>query len=180
MSASMLLKGVSSAGGTWQGHLELLINISSFSVCTVGQKYLVSRYQPLSITAIAFILAALSSLPVAATFFPDRLLWNFPTEEAYVMLYTVFCVTCFNFTMMNWCLVRIDATVVSVYQLTQPVFTALFAWLHLHEPVGWTDALALSSVLIGLVMTNKGSEPVRIPCSESVGGPESRTLVNVT
>lgn len=98
----------------------------------------------MGVTAVACILCAVFLEP-----FP-----NFATVEPvawWILVYLVLCCSCLCYALQNIALAHIPSAIVSLTQCLEPIFTALFAFLFLHERlsvVGLSGAMLLVFCII--------------------------------
>lgn len=98
----------------------------------------------MAVTAVACIFCALFLEP-----FPD-----FAAVEPvawWILIYLVLCCSCLCYALQNIALAHIPSAIVSLTQCLEPIFTALFAFLFLHEKlstIGFCGAMLLVLCII--------------------------------
>ena len=61
---------------------------------------------------------------------------------------------------MTWANQHLDATIISVYSILQPITTALLSFFFLDGALRWQDGLGSALILCGLITTNWESQDV--------------------
>src|SRR6185503_5124529 len=94
----------------------------------------------------------------AAVLSHDRL-WP-PTRHDWLVLIALALVSHLGGqTLIAYAFGHLPASISSLNLLLQPVVAAAAAWIALHEPVTWPQAIGAAVVLVGLLIGNRSRKP---------------------
>jgi drug/metabolite transporter (DMT)-like permease len=153
----VLLWGTYTAGNPSRvlGDLLILANCLSFAAFLVLGKPLMDCYDPLSVTAWMFTLAAVLVVPFA--------LWRglvpqvaaLDGASAAWLTFIVLGPTVLTYLLNARALRRVHASTVAAFTYVQPIFAAVAAWLLLGQEVEWRIVPAAALVFAGLWLVSR-------------------------
>ena len=120
-------------------------------------KNLRTRFSTVTIMAWSGIFST-AGLFAAAVLSHDRL-WP-PTRHDWLVLIALALVSHLGGqTLIAYAFGHLPASISSLNLLLQPVVAAAAAWIALHEPVTWPQAIGAAVVLVGLLIGNRSRKP---------------------
>ena len=148
------------------GHVLLIISEFCAAAYILLQKPLFAYWSPLAITTSQYCVGAMCMLVVSSTTWSDPEAWHFKDSEWWAIIYAAVACSGIAYLMMTWANQHIDATLVSLYGVLQPITTALLAFLFLGESLFWQDAIGAILIITGLITTS-------LPAGDDLGEVET-------
>lgn len=150
-------RGLAAERATLAGDALVLAAVAAWAAYTARSRELVTRLDPLSVTAAATVFGALVFLPLGV---PAVLAQDFARVSlrgwlglAYVGLVT----SVVTYLIWSWALARAEASRVAGFSNLQPVAAALLAWLLLGTPLTLHFALSAAVILAGVALAERGA-----------------------
>ncbi len=138
------------------GDLLILLAVVAWAVYVVWGKPYAERYGAITFTGASIVAGSVLYLPVgvalshASSF--ERLSPGGWGTVAYLVVFT----SVVAYLLYYWALAREDASRVAIWSNTQPVFTALLAWVAYRDPLTPSFVAGGVLVLLGVAMTQRG------------------------
>jgi drug/metabolite transporter (DMT)-like permease len=140
------LSGHSSGGLT--GDLMMVAAVICWAIYTLGSRRLVSRHSPVGVTGLSMAIGTLIYVPV---------MWGHVRAVEWLALSARTWISIFAlgvaYTIWYAAVRQIGSARTSVYSNVIPIVAMATAVLFLGEPIGWTQVLGASAVLLGVALT---------------------------
>lgn len=142
------------------GDAVLFINIVGWSLFLILSRPMLQKYPAFSIISYAFVLSSLVTLPFI--FFGTHKLpgADLSSHGWLWMSFVVLFSTILTYFLNYYALARLPASTVATYIFLQPLFTALFAHLILHEPITAQMLLYGIAILTGVAIAMESYRPL--------------------
>jgi len=146
------------------GHSFLVASNACGATYVLLQKPLYAFFDPLFITAAQYAVAALAMILVSISAWGDAGAWSFASKEWVTLIYAAVGCSSLAYFMMTWANEHLDATLINLYGVLQPIITGVLAYIFLDEALYWQDALGAGLIMAGLAATShatsNGSKPL--------------------
>jgi len=149
------LSGEIEASRALLGDLLVLLAVLAWAVYAVWGKPYAERYGVVTTTGITIVTGTLLYLPVGIFFSRAADFRALSGAGWGSIAYLVVLTSVVSYLLYYWALAREDASRVAIWSNTQPVLTALLAWLVYGDPL--TPAFAVGGLLVmaGVAMTQQ-------------------------
>ena len=149
------LSGEIEASRALLGDLLVLLAVVAWAVYAVWGKPYAERYGVVTTTGITIVTGTLLYLPVGIFFSRAADFRALSGAGWGSIAYLVVLTSVVSYLLYYWALAREDASRVAIWSNTQPVLTALLAWLVYGDPL--TPAFAVGGLLVmaGVAMTQQ-------------------------
>ncbi len=137
------------------GFLILQIGMSSWALGSIFQKRQESRAHPIVTGAVHQLAAGLAALPLALLIPEHAIVWNWRGVGA--VGYLVVFGSIVGYSSYAFALDRLPVAVVSVYPYINSIVAVTLGWLFYREPFGWTGAVAMSVIFVGVGVVKRQS-----------------------
>ncbi len=148
--ALLLDRGLAAALAPLVGDLLLLCAVVAWVAWTLASRDLARRYSGLQMASWTMLAAGLQAALCAPFLLDLPDVATVPTSAWLSLGYLVAFTSVVAYILWSYALVRAEASRVAVFTNLQPVFTALFAWLILGEPIGWGIVIGGALVILGV------------------------------
>jgi drug/metabolite transporter (DMT)-like permease len=151
----LALDHTDASAATWWGDALAMAGLLCFSFFTVRSKRLAARYDPVSLNAYAFGIAALFCLPFLGAHFSD-VPWPAITWTGWLsLLYSATAGSAGAYLAYYAALRLLTASQVSAFQYVQPVLSTFFGAVFLHELWGARFAAGAALILAGVFLAER-------------------------
>lgn len=138
---------------TLAGDALIAINCASYAIYLVVSKPLTRRYDPLTVVAWIFTVAAILLVPVAAPLTLGGVRWGAVSWKAWTAYaWIVIFPTGLTYWLSSWALRRANPSLVAMYVYIQPILTAALAIPLLGEWPTWPAAAAALAIFGGMTL----------------------------
>lgn len=142
------------------GALAVVLAAFVGAVYTIAGKKMMNRYNPLSLTAYAFLIGNLGLIPfLSASFFEEILQLSLVTWAA--VLFLAIFPTVIAYSLWYTALEVKQASEISVFLYATPVISTLLGAIFLHERITIFYVIGGAFVLVGLYVVNKQRRKAR-------------------
>lgn len=135
------------------GNGILLFGGASYALYLVLTKPILSRHDPLRVTAWVFLFSGLTTLPIGLGGVMNVAATGLTGIGWASVIYVVVGATTLPYLLNNWALVRVTASVVAVYIFVQPIVAGTLGRLLLSEAFGPNTAVAALLVVTGVMLS---------------------------
>jgi drug/metabolite transporter (DMT)-like permease len=136
------------------GAIYLFISDLGAATFILSQKPLLRTYEPAVVVAGAYGVGAVCmALTAAAWKGAEPATWHVSQTEACVLVFLVLVCGALDYALLTWANKHLDATIVAMYGILQPLATALIAFALLGESLSPLSALGGGAVVAGMVAT---------------------------
>ncbi len=139
------------------GDLLIFLNCFSFSLYLVLSKPLAARVNPLNLIAWQFIMAAVVMVPLGVWAGLVDQVQTAGSFEWWMVAYIILGPTVATYVLNATALRRVSSSTVAVFIYIQPMFTTVFAWWLLDEPLTWRLLPAALLVFVGVGIVSRRS-----------------------
>jgi drug/metabolite transporter (DMT)-like permease len=153
----LFARGLAAERASLAGDALVLAAVCAWAAYTARSRELLTRLDPLLVTAAATLFGTLVFLPLGV---PAVLAQDFARISlrgwlglAYIALVT----SVLTYLIWSWALARTEASRVAGFSNLQPVAAALLAWLLLGTPLTVHFAVSAAVVLAGVALAERGS-----------------------
>jgi drug/metabolite transporter (DMT)-like permease len=150
-----LLTGSAGARGLL-GDFLVLVGVVAWAVYVVWGKPYAERYGVITTTGLSIVMGSLLYLPVGLALSHVESFRALSTAGWGSLAYLVVLTSVVSYLIYYWALAREDASRVAIWSNTQPVLTALLAWVLYGDPLSPSFAAGTVLVIAGVVMTERG------------------------
>lgn len=150
-AAMLILQGEKSdaASNPLLGDTLIFLNAAVFTYYLVAVKPLMTKYGLFTLLKWIFLAGTVILTPIGL---PDLMAasWDFPVEIWWGVVYVVVGITFVTFLLNMFALKQLSPNVVTSYIFTQPVLTAIFAWLLEGQIISSTAVISSVLIFIGV------------------------------
>ncbi len=144
--------GVNLSASAVTGNLLLLTGSAAYSVYLVLTRPILSRHDPIRVVTWIFVMAGLTTLPFGHAEVRE-ILHNGLSPSGYASVtFVVIGATVIPYLLNSWALARVQASIVAVYILVQPIVAGTTGRIFLGEHFGPGTALAAALIVSGVAM----------------------------
>jgi drug/metabolite transporter (DMT)-like permease len=156
LAARGQLSGDAQASRALAGDLLVLLAVVAWAVYVVWGKPYAERYGVVATTGLTIVTGSLLYLPVGLAFSRGSSFQALSGPGWGSVAYLVVLTSVVSYLLYYWALAREDASRVAIWSNTQPVLTALLAWVVYGDRL--TPAFVAGGLLViaGVVMTQRG------------------------
>jgi drug/metabolite transporter (DMT)-like permease len=144
--------GVDLSANASLGNILLFMGASSYSLYLVLTRPILSRHDPLRVVSWMFLFAGLTVLPFGFNGLRAVFASGLTTAGWLSVAYAVVGATALPYLLNNWALVRVQASVVAIYILVQPLVAGALGRIFLGESLGAHTAVAATLIVGGVVV----------------------------
>lgn len=137
------------------GDLLVLLAVISWAVYAVWGKPYAERYGVVTTTGITIVIGSLLYLPVGLLFSSAASFRALSPVGWGSVAYLVVLTSVVSYLLYYWALAREDASRVAIWSNTQPVLTALLAWVVYGDPLTPSFVTGGVLVIVGVAMTQQ-------------------------
>ncbi|MFN8652623.1 MAG: DMT family transporter [Gemmatimonadales bacterium] len=132
------------------GNLLILLGMTCYAAYFLVSKPIVTRYDPVTVSAYVMLFAAIGVLPIGVPSLWRADLSGVPSTTWWLVIYVVVFPTIFTYFLNLWALRRVSSGTVATFIYLQPLFAALTSPWVLGEAVGARTILAGAIIFTGL------------------------------
>jgi drug/metabolite transporter (DMT)-like permease len=149
------LSGQVDAPSALLGDVLVLLAVVAWAVYAVWGKPYAERYGVVTTTGITIVIGTLLYLPVGIFFSRAADFRALSAVGWGSIAYLVVLTSVVSYLLYYWALAREDASRVAIWSNTQPVLTALLAWMVSGDPLTPSFVVGGLLVIAGVVMTQQ-------------------------
>ncbi|MEO6462356.1 MAG: DMT family transporter [Candidatus Eisenbacteria bacterium] len=153
----LFARGLAAERASLAGDALVLAAVCAWAAYTAKSRELLTRLDPLLVTAAATLFGTFVFLPIGV---PAVLVQDFARVSARGWLglaYIALVTSVLTYLIWSWALARSEASRVAGFSNLQPVAAALLAWLLLGTPLTVHFVLSAAVVLAGVALAERGS-----------------------
>jgi drug/metabolite transporter (DMT)-like permease len=150
------LSGQGGAGRALLGDVLVLLAVVAWAVYVVWGKPYAERYGVVTTTGITIVTGSLLYLPVGILFSRAADFRALSGAGWGAIAYLVVLTSVVSYLLYYWALAREDASRVAIWSNTQPVLTALLAWMVYGDRLTPSFVVGGLLVIAGVAMTQRG------------------------
>lgn len=135
------------------GDVLVFLGAVFFAISIVMIGHFAGDQDPIALAVIQTIVIGLMGLTMALVTEPLPKAEIFDTKMILLILYAVFFNCALNTIVQNVAQSLIPPTAAALILVTEPVFTGIFAFVLLHEPLGAKELLGSAMIIAGMLVT---------------------------